>query len=283
MSNVLLIYNQLRAAGVSRAGALGLLGNWKAESGLEPCRLQNDFSAGRIYSRSYTDDVTAGRITRAQFARDQKGYDLAQWTYFNFSTGQGRKLELYDFWKKSGKALDDVSMQVSFALHELTTEGQYAGLWKILRTTDDIWTATDKVCRLYEQPYYCNVDTRFRYAKEIEAELSKKTEEEPNVSGSSSERTSSGVNEHSTCLADANDTKLVRTYYPYRMIDKSMAGTDVAVLQAVLSARGYYTGALDGIFGDTLDAAVRKFQMDHDLVVDGVCGPMTWRKILEME
>ena len=48
-----------------------------------------------------------------------------------------------------------------------------------------------------------------------------------------------------------------------------MAGTDVAVLQAVLSARGYYTGALDGVFGDVLDAAVRKFQMDHDLVVDG--------------
>ena len=42
MSNTLLIYTQLRAAGVSRAGALGLLGNWKAESGLEPCRLQNE-------------------------------------------------------------------------------------------------------------------------------------------------------------------------------------------------------------------------------------------------
>ena len=38
-------------------------------------------------------------------------------------------------------------------------------------------------------------------------------------------------------------------YYPYRMIDKSMAGTDVAVLQAILSARGYYTGPLDGLFG----------------------------------
>ncbi len=171
MPYTLLIYNQLRAAGVSRAGALGLLGNWKAESGLEPGRLQNDFSANRFYSRAYTDDVTAGRISRMQFARDQKGYGLAQWTYFNFSTGQGRKLELYDFWKKSGKALDDMSMQVSFALHELTTEGQYAGLWQILRSTDDIWTATDKVCRLYEQPYYCNVDTRFRYAKELEAEI----------------------------------------------------------------------------------------------------------------
>ena len=287
MSNTLLIYTQLRAAGVSRAGALGLLGNWKAESGLEPCRLQNDFSANRIYSHAYTADVTAGRITRAQFARDQKGYGLAQWTYFNFSTGQGRKLDLYDFWKKSGKALDDVSMQVSFALHELTTEAQYAGLWQILRTTDDIWTATDKVCRLYEQPYYCNVDARFRYAKEleaeIEAEISKKPEEEPNVSGSSSERTSSGVNELSSRLTEANDTKLVRTTWPPRMIDKSMAGTDVAVLQAILTARGCYTGPLDGIFGDALDAAVRKFQLEHDLDPDGVVGPLTWRKILSLE
>ena len=282
MSNVLLIYNQLRAAGVSRAGALGLLGNWKAESGLEPCRLQNDFSAGRIYSRSYTDDVTAGRITRAQFARDQKGYVLAQWTYFNFSTGQGRKLELYDFWKKSGKALDDVSMQVAFALHELTTEGQYAGLWQILRTTDDIWTATDKVCRLYEQPFYCNVDTRFRYAKELEAEILE-AENAASPSSTSLGDTSSAVDNDSASMGFELSTLNSELYYPYRMIDKSMAGTDVAVLQAVLAARGYYTGALDGIFGDALDAAVRKFQMDHDLAVDGVCGPMTWRKILEME
>ena len=282
MSNVLLIYNQLRAAGVSRAGALGLLGNWKAESGLEACRLQNDFSAGRIYSRSYTDDVTAGRITRAQFARDQKGYGLAQWTYFNFSTGQGRKLELYDFWKKSGKALDDVSMQVAFALHELTTEGQYAGLWQILRTTDDIWTATDKVCRLYEQPFYCNVDTRFRYAKELEAEILE-AENAASPSSTSLGDTSSAVDNDSASMGFELSTLNSELYYPYRMIDKSMAGTDVAVLQAVLAARGYYTGALDGIFGDALDAAVRKFQMDHDLVVDGVCGPMTWRKILEME
>ena len=284
MSNVLLIYNQLRAAGVSRAGALGLMGNWKAESGLEPCRLQNDFSANRIYSRSYTDDVTAGRITRAQFARDQKGYGLAQWTYFNFSTGQGRKLELYDFWKKSGKALDDVSMQVSFALHELTTEGQYAGLWQILRTTDDIWTATDKVCRLYEQPYYCNVDTRFRYAKEIEAEISA-AESAPSAQDTGTVSAAEEGKTAGTVLAVCRKTEepSLCLSWPPRMIDKSMAGTDVAVLQAVLSARGYYTGALDGIFGDALDAAVRKFQMDHDLVVDGVCGPMTWRKILEME
>ena len=286
--------------------ALGLRGNWKAESGLEPCRLQNDFSANRIYSHAYTADVTTDRISRTQFARDQKGYGLAQWTYFSFSTGQGRKLELYDFWKKSGKALDDVSMQVSFALHELTTEAQYAGLWQILRTTDDIWTATDKVCRLYEQPYYCNVDTRFRYAKELDERLSAMqsgsaanpfgtTERSEALSAekaeiASAETTaptdSADLQATEEAPSDPNSTlhsALSTLYYPYRMIDKSMAGTDVAVLQAILTARGYYTGPLDGIFGDALDAAVRKFQSEHDLEPDGVVGPLSWRKILSLE
>ena len=31
-NNALLIYNQLRASGLSEAGALGLMGNWMAES-----------------------------------------------------------------------------------------------------------------------------------------------------------------------------------------------------------------------------------------------------------
>ena len=71
-------------------------------------------------------------------------------------------------------------------------------------------------------------------------------------------------------------------YYPYRMIDKSMSGTDVAVLQAILTARGCYTGPLDGLFGDALDAAVRKFQREHDLDPDGVVGPLTWAELLKL-
>ena len=143
MTNALLIYNQLRASGVSEAGALGLMGNWMAESGLEPNRVQGDFNTGRTLSRAYTDDVMAGRISRSQFARDArisrsqfardaKGYGLAQWTYYT------RKEDLYDFWNGSGKALDDVSMQVSFALQELSTQAEYSGLWSVLKTTEDI-------------------------------------------------------------------------------------------------------------------------------------------------
>ena len=125
--------------------------------------------------------------------------------------------------------------------------------------------------------------TRFRYAKELEAEIAS-AENAASPSSASPDNTSAAENNDNCTLNSELCTfsQNSELYYPYRMIDKSMAGTDVAVLQAVLSARGYYTGALDGIFGDALDAAVRKFQMDHDLVVDGVCGPQTWREILKL-
>ena len=273
MSNTMLIYNKLRTSGASHAGALGLMGNWMAESGLEPWRLQNDFTAGRSLSHAYTADVTAGRISRTQFARDQKGYGLAQWTYFNFSTGQGRKLDLYDFWKKSGKALDDASMQVAFAMHELQTEGQYSGLWRILQTTDDIWTATDKVCRLYEQPYYCNVDARFRYALSLAQEIGAASA--PPAGDKISTQSAEVKAPEKEKPADAG-------FWPPRMVDKSMSGKDVTVLQAILDARGYKTET-DGVIGEITDQAIRQFQREHDLDPDGVVGPLTWRKILSLE
>ena len=164
MNNALLIYNQLCASGLTEAGALGLLGNWMAESGLESNRLQGDFTQGRLQSVAYTDDIKKGRISKTQFAHDQKGFGLAQWTYFS------RKEALYDFWKSSGaEGIDDLRMQVKFALQELSG-GEYAGLWSVLRTTEDIWTACDKVCRLYERPYYNNVEARYQAALNIKAD-----------------------------------------------------------------------------------------------------------------
>ncbi len=51
MSNASLIYHLLTSAGLTRAAALAMLGNWQAESGLEPNRLQGDFSRDRTISR----------------------------------------------------------------------------------------------------------------------------------------------------------------------------------------------------------------------------------------
>ena len=286
-NNALLIYNQLRANGLSEAGALGLMGNWMAESGLEPGRLQGDFTQGRTYSRAYTDDVVSGRIGRSQFGRDQKGYGLAQWTYYT------RKEDLYDFWNGSGKALDDAGMQVSFAVQELSENGEYAGLWSVLKTTEDIWTAADKVCRLYERPYYNNVEARYQYALQLKAELDKVGDifpaanipEEPSEAGLSGKGEAAEGASFPDASGKRDDPELASTLWPPRTICSGMNGDDTAVLQAVLRARGFPVHDVDGTFGTFLEGIVKDFQKtafpDQPAEWDGIVGPKTWGKLLE--
>ena len=56
-------------------------------------------------------------------------------------------------------------------------------------------------------------------------------------------------------------------------------GEEVRVLQALLSDKGY-TVLVDGIFGDKTYEAVKAYQADHDLQVDGVVGSKTWDKLI---
>ena len=53
----------------------------------------------------------------------------------------------------------------------------------------------------------------------------------------------------------------------------------VTVLQALLDRGGYEAG-LDGRFGRQTEAAVERFQRDHQLVIDGVVGPKTWTRLI---
>ena len=169
MSNYQHIYNRLRQAGLTEAAALGFLGNWQQESGCEPNRLQNDFDPFRTASRTYTARVGSRSISRQEFGRDQKGFGLAQWTYVNEARTAGRKFDLYDFWQRSGKALDDLDMQIDFALWEL--HHGYSGVWADLVHCDNLLTATDIICRRFEQPANNNVETRLGYAREIQRQI----------------------------------------------------------------------------------------------------------------
>lgn len=53
------------------------------------------------------------------------------------------------------------------------------------------------------------------------------------------------------------------------------SGSNVLALQQALNKAGYGTLVLDGKYGTATTNAVRRFQLDHYLVVDGKAGPLT--------
>ena len=58
-------------------------------------------------------------------------------------------------------------------------------------------------------------------------------------------------------------------------LKRGSKGSDVKDLQERLNALGYDCGEADGVFGSKTEAAVRRFQADNGLVVDGVAGMAT--------
>lgn len=56
-------------------------------------------------------------------------------------------------------------------------------------------------------------------------------------------------------------------------------GQSVIELQAVLFLMGYYTGSINGIYAESTAQAVRKFQQDARLTVDGMAGTDTWNRL----
>lgn len=52
-------------------------------------------------------------------------------------------------------------------------------------------------------------------------------------------------------------------------------------IQRALRQAGYYSGAIDGVFGPLTEKAVKNFQRDHGLKVDGITGPVTRRALVD--
>jgi len=51
--------------------------------------------------------------------------------------------------------------------------------------------------------------------------------------------------------------------------------------QYILQDLGYYSGSVDGIHGQLTDSAVRAFQEDNGLAVDGIVGDLTWPALVD--
>jgi peptidoglycan hydrolase-like protein with peptidoglycan-binding domain len=66
-------------------------------------------------------------------------------------------------------------------------------------------------------------------------------------------------------------------------LKKGDHGEAVKQLQSALKDLGFYSGAVDGQFGSSTEAAVKHFQQDFGINQDGIVGPITWRNIDEAD
>lgn len=56
---------------------------------------------------------------------------------------------------------------------------------------------------------------------------------------------------------------------------KGSTGSVVSQIQTKLSAWGYYSGSVDGVYGSGTEAAVKSFQKKNGLTADGIAGKQT--------
>ena len=156
------IYDKLRAAGLSHAGACGLIGNLIAESDLVPNIAQRG-------STALSDEAYTAKFDKYPDVciRDGVGYGLAQWTFWS------RKQALWNYAHSRGLSVGDKGMQLDFIIHELRED--FPGLIDFLCGTEDIYAAADRVCREYEKPAVNNVDRRYEFAMRVDVQCKDKS------------------------------------------------------------------------------------------------------------
>ena len=78
----------------------------------------------------------------------------------------------------------------------------------------------------------------------------------------------------------ANTTQTGNVVKTMNTLRKGSRGTQVKVLQWLLSLNGYNVGTVDGIFGANTLKAVKAYQKAKGLAADGIVGKNTWTKLL---
>jgi peptidoglycan hydrolase-like protein with peptidoglycan-binding domain len=63
------------------------------------------------------------------------------------------------------------------------------------------------------------------------------------------------------------------------VLKRGSTGNPVRRAQSRMTAGGFETGGVDGIFGANTESGVKAFQQHQGLAADGIIGPNTWAKI----
>lgn len=157
------MFDQLRAAGCTKAGAAAVLGNIQAESSFISNNLEDSYNRKfGMSDEQYTNAVNNGTYTN--FVGDSAGYGLAQWTYWS------RKQNLLNFKKSQNKSIDSVELQTAFLIKEL--KENFNSIWNRLIKETNLYDLTWVLLDKWENPAVKNISTRYQYAQKWYNELS---------------------------------------------------------------------------------------------------------------
>lgn len=257
-NKALYIAEQCRAAGLTMAGAAGVLANVEAESAFRSDNLQDCYQSRLgMDDATYTQRVDNG--TYQGFVSDAAGYGLAQWT------ASDRKALMLAYFRQRGKSIGDFQTQTEFLLAEMRSYGK---AWGICTSSANPYECGYAVCRYYEIPADTENQARYRgklsekwyswigdvYNQTVIDLPQEKPSDEPNPQTDSPEVKS----------------------WPPRMISENINGwPEVWLLQSLLFCHGYSVPH-NGIFGESLTRMVKEYQKSKGLQQDGVVGRLTW-------
>jgi LysM repeat protein len=145
MANKQVIWNFLKSKGLNDYGVASLMGNLQAESGLNPCNMENSYERKLGFTdETYVQAIDNGTYTKDQFVHDAVGFGAAQWTWHT------RKKALYEYAKSKGASIGDLTMQLEFLYQELSTS--YKGVLSTLKNATSILEASNAVLFDFERP-----------------------------------------------------------------------------------------------------------------------------------
>jgi hypothetical protein len=241
-NNKEIIWNYLFKQGLNVPAVFGLMGNIQAESALSPINLQDSYEKKLGYNdRTYTDAVDNGSYNN--FSNDEAGYGLCQWT------SSGRKAGLLQHAKSTGRSIGDIIMQLEYLMIEL--RGSYKYVLNDIQVATTIRDASDIVLTRFERPRDQSINVKVARAAIGEA-----------------------------LYAEYKKNGGVNIFNPYvkPTCNVQMARNEVRWIQYQLNSKGYVL-SVDGIWGAKTEEAVRAFQAENGLIVDGIVGPATRAKL----
>jgi len=149
------IYEYLIKNGLTHEGAIGLMANLRAESGLNPTRAQNTWRGMCAVAPERLDPSTkSGEGTKGQ------GFGLAQWTIVS------RQLALQGYADQKNTSWKDIDTQLEYLMIELNSK-YFDHVLEVLKTTNDVNAATDIVLTDFENPKVHNFNDRRQRAAEL--------------------------------------------------------------------------------------------------------------------